>query len=305
MKAIAKYPNSFLLTLLCMGMSAASPPASAGEKFVVRTNWSDKTITNQVEVRMPRNVFVNQYFTNYTDSFRTNTVVTYVTNVFTKTLTNTVALTLVRTNVVDNFHTNYIAKTITHEIPVEVVQTNMVALYRTNLQTLSLTNWQTVLVMTTNWVTQKLTNTVQINAFESTATATSGPRSTAVPASQSETYSALASGGEPSIQAFRTQKPAANNLAEIKLKVSWPGDTADPLPVSQWRIELQNGNFLSFGAEEEFVRELPFGTYGVQARLFRAVDAASLVVRCTLKVGASEALVQQRSSGKKLLSSAP
>ncbi len=304
MKSIAKYLNSFLLIVICLGTSAKSP-ASAGEKFVVRTNWSDKTITNEVEIRMPRNVFVNQYFTNYTDSFHTNTVVTYVTNVFTKTLTNTVALNLVRTNVVDSFRTNYIAKTITNEIPVELVQTNLVALYRTNLQTLNFTNWQTVLVMTTNWVTQKLTNAIQINATESKSAATDGSRSTAVATPESETYSALASAGEPSIQASRTQKPAAKNLAEIKLKVNWPGDTADPLPVSQWRIELQNGNFLSFGQEEELVRELPFGAYVVQARLFRAADGASLVVRCTLKVGASEALVQQRSSGKKLISSVP
>jgi len=77
------------------------------------------------------------------------------------------------------------------------------------------------------------------------------------------------------------------------------------LPVSQWRIERQNGNFLSFGQEEEFQRELPFGTYVVQAKLFRAADSASLVVRCTLKVGASEALVQQRGNGKKLLTSVP
>jgi len=145
--------KSFLFILLALATSAHTF-ATAGEKFVVRTNWSEKTITNQVEVRMPRNIFVSQYFTNYTDSFHTNTVVTYVTNIFTKTLTNTVALNLVRTN--------YIAKTITNEIPVELVQTNFVALYRTNLQTLNFTNWQTVLVMTTNWVTQTLTNTVKL-----------------------------------------------------------------------------------------------------------------------------------------------
>jgi hypothetical protein len=297
MNSLAKKLRSAWLILVCLAAFNQSA-GMAVETFVVRTNWSERFITNQVEVRMPRNVFVSQFFTNYTDRFHTNTVVTYLTNQFTRTLTNSLTVNQFRTNFVDHFRTNWMVRTVTNEIPVDLVETNVVALYRTNLQTLNLTNWQTVLVMTTNWVTQTLTNTMRINASETRSLAAETFKTPTVAVSET-------SDSDPTIQATRTLKAASGNLAEVQLIIRWPSDTADPLAVSQWRIERENGNFLSFGQEEIFKRELPFGTYQVQAKLARAADGASLVVRCTLKVGPREALVQQRSSGKKLLSSVP
>src|SRR5437899_2112910 len=95
-----------------------SLPVRAIESYLTRTNWVEKTITNLIEVRMPKNVFVNEYRTNWVEQVVVNVVDVYKTNQALRTLTNTV--------VVDAFRTNF----------VQVCQTNW--------KNLSLTNWQTI-----------------------------------------------------------------------------------------------------------------------------------------------------------------
>ena len=61
-----------------------------------RTNWVDRSITNVIEVRMPRNVFVNQYRTNWFESLTTNVISVYATNRLTRFQTNHVEARLLR-----------------------------------------------------------------------------------------------------------------------------------------------------------------------------------------------------------------
>src|SRR5205085_1238055 len=92
----------------------------------------------------------------------------------------------------------------------------------------------------------------------------------------------------------RTPRTATHNLVEVALKIRWPLDTADAPPVQQWRIEREDGNILSFGQGQEFKKELPVGSYKVEARLQRDQESPSFLLRGTLTVTIKEAIVQQR-----------
>src|SRR5262245_13716389 len=88
---------------------ASTPRLSAAEVNVARTNWTELWITNVIDVRMPTNVFVTEYQTNFVSVFKTNYV----------SVTNPVA--------VNAWHTNFVTR------------------YQTNSKVLNLTNWETVL----------------------------------------------------------------------------------------------------------------------------------------------------------------
>ena len=51
--------------LACLVMCSLSPnPALSAEGHTIKTNWLERSITNEIEIRMPLNVFVNEYHTN-------------------------------------------------------------------------------------------------------------------------------------------------------------------------------------------------------------------------------------------------
>ena len=66
------------------------------------------------------------------------------------------------TNFAVAYQTNWHTRTLTNQVAVNVLRTNIVDQYRTNLSTLSLTNWETVVLFQTNWITQPITNVVRI-----------------------------------------------------------------------------------------------------------------------------------------------
>jgi len=307
--------------LAFLGFAALLQPLTGAESYVTRTNWVEKNITNVVEVRMPKNVFVNEYRTNWVDQVRTNVVVVYSTNhvkrevahtnVVTHYTTNynniamprNVAVDLVFTNWVNVYKTNVKILRLTNDIAINLVQTNTVDRYRTNWQTLNFTNFETVFVMKTNWVTQPVTNIVRIDLPSPSApAATPSSVASAKPRGQIAKTAAAAPIDGPVLEGTKTSARSDNNLIEVLLRVRWPADTADGPPVQQWSVEREDGSFMTVGKEQTFRKELPIGSYKIEAKLQWDPDAPVLVLKGTLIVNANEVVVRQKPVGKRLAS---
>jgi hypothetical protein len=300
--------------LACLAVGAFLQSLAGAETYVTRTNWVDKAITNIVEVRMPKNVFVNEYHTNWVEEVHTNVVVRelprkvivdfvhtnvithYSTNYINKSEERNVYIDLLSTNYVDVFRTNLKFLRLTNEIAVNLVKTNIVDRFRTNWQTLNFTNFQTVLVMKTNWVTQPVTNVVQLDL-----PAKSTPSAPVVAAkSERQVFKTpLGSADGPILEGSKTSMQPENSLVEVLLRVRWP-ETADARPIQQWKVEREDGTFMSVGQEQTFKKELPIGSYKIEVTLKSAAPAQ--VLRGTLVITANEVVVRQKPSGKKLVS---
>jgi hypothetical protein len=329
-------PRRWITTVLflcsvCIGVGAA-------ETSVNRTNWVDRTITNVIEVRMPRNIFVNHYQTNTVEQFhtnhyvrtRTNTYERYLTNLVQRSVTNTIAVNSFHTNIINAYHTNTKTLHLTNEVAVQVLRTNFtdnfttnllvmqltnqiaITAYRTNVKTLLLTNWETVLVTKTNWITQPVTNFVQVDlparkaaaveprpAVKTAAPVRVEPKSAAAPAPSSPVLTeALV------LAADLTTAESTNGLVEVVVRVHWAADGASSPKVQQWRIERSDGAILSFGQDQELKKFVPVGTYKVEAKVVRD-DNEVLIARGTLTVTATQVLVQQRAAVKRVASANP
>jgi hypothetical protein len=263
---------------------------------------------------MPRNVFVNEYWTNLVEQVHTNIVIREVprrvvvdfvhTNVITHYSTNyinkseerMVYVDVISTNFVDRFRTNVKLLHLTNDIAVNLVKTNFVDGYRTNWQTLNFTNFQTVLVMKTNWVTQPVTNLVELDLPANPAT--SSQVSPAKPERQAAKPTVSVADG-PILEGTKTGNHPGNNFVEVLLRVRWPGETGDA-PVQQWKVEREDGAFLSVGLEKTFRKELATGSYKIEAKL--KSDGPAQVVRGSLVITANEVVVRQKTPGKKLVS---
>jgi len=301
---------------------------NAAERNLTRTNWTERWITNRIEVRMPTNVFVNVFQTNWAKEFITNVVDVYATNVVTQTVTNTIPIEETRTvektayktnwntvtvtnqllvdgfrtNIVDRWHTNWKTSTVVRELAAEAVRTNVVDQWRTNWKTLTLTNWQTVLVMKTNWVNQPVTNVVEIDLASNQANTTQ--HSDPTPAAQSannetsSTPGAVTAPDELSVEAFRTSRPSANNLVEVQMRARWRGDPDNPPRIQQWRVESENGAILCSAQDQEFKRELPAGRYKVEVKAQHGNNSL-LAARGTLALSAAEAVIVSKLSARR------
>ena len=272
--------------LLCFQATAAPEIVS-----VVKTNWAERWITNTIEVRMPRNVFVNEFHTNWFTQFSTNLVHVYTTNTVVRNVTNRIPVEAVRTVTVNSYQTNWTTRTLVNRVPVAMVRTNVVDSYQTNWEVLNLTNWQTVIVMKTNWITQPVTNLVELNLPKAVVrTQAAEPKpvpvqvapsqptpARAAPPSAAESADALA------LQASKISGPSKAGLIGVSLKVWLASDANAPVVVKQWRIERTDGSILSFGQDQEFQKELPPGRYDVEVRAGK--DSASiLTAHATLEV---------------------
>ena len=203
---------------------AASHRSLAEEVTVTRTNWTERWITNEIEVRMPTNVFVDEFHTNWVPNYLTNVVAVYNTNFVTENLTNVISVdetrTVMHTNFVPNYVTNFVdvyttnwltetvtnvvavealralyvpeyktnltVVTVTNEVAVDLVHTNVVDHWQTNWTTLTLTNWETVLVFRTNRIAQPITNIVLVDlSTNRTAAAAATPNAAVQPADSS------------------------------------------------------------------------------------------------------------------------
>jgi hypothetical protein len=287
---------------------------AGAETYVTRTNWVDKAITNIVEVRMPRNVFVNEYHTNWVEQVHTNVVTRdvprkvvvdflhtniithYSTNYINKSEERMVYIDLLSTNFVDHFRTNLKVLHLTNDVAINLMKTNFVDRYRTNWQTLNFTNFQTVLVMKTNWVTQPVTNEVQLDL---PATSTASPPAVAAKPERPSFRNSPGSADGPILEGAKSSTQPDNNLVEVLLKVRW-SDSADRKSIHQWKVEREDGTFMSVGQEQTFKKELPIGSYKIEVTLKSAPPVQ--VVRGTLIITANEVVVRQKPSGKKLVS---
>src|SRR4051794_2046949 len=292
-------------------------PAQTAER-AAHTNWVENTVTNIIEMRMSRNRFVTEYRTNWLDHVSTNVFDVYKTNRLTRNVTNRFIVDAWRTNFTQSYRTNSKELVLTNELVVTFVKTNFVTAYRTNWDHLTLTNqvvvdrirtnfvevfntnWQTVALMKTNRVTQFVTNVAQIELPKAAGVTQASAEKPTAPAVPSATSAESAPSENPVIEVSRTTKPPVNGLVEVELKVRWPADTTDAPPVQQWRIEREGGSFLSFGQEQECLKELPAGNYNVQARLQRDADSPSFLLKGTLAVTIKEAVVQQRTDRSKV-----
>ena len=247
------------------------------EVTITRTNLAERWITNVIEVRMPVNRFVNEYHTNW--------------------------VTLTRTNIVDVYLTNWTMLKATNVVRVETTWTNHVTAFQTNWNTLNLTNWQTMVLFKTNWLNQTATNVVQIDlpgppvaaavAPSELPTPREVPMPTALPAPAGVWAGPLA------IEASRTSRPPANDLVEVQMKIRRTDNTESPSQVQQWRVEREDAAILLFGQDQEFKRELPVGTYRVEAKLKPEGDNPPFSVRGTLSVTTHDAVIQPRLLVKK------
>jgi hypothetical protein len=283
------------------------------EASITRTNWSDRWITNVIEVTMPVNHFVSESHTNcitrtvtnrfVVEAFETNFVVAYHTNWNMRTVTNPVTVEAVWTNSVVAYRTNCITKTQTNSVAVNVLRTNFVNRYHTNWSTLNLTNWETMVLFRTNRITQTLTNIVEVNLPSRLAAPV--PRSEPLAPKEAPEEPALAAttastwSGPLAIEATRTARPAANDLVEVQMRIRWTSRTTAPLRVQSWRIEREDGAVFLFGQDQDFKQQLPVGKYKVEARLKGEGDNPPLVARGTLSVTIHAAVIQQRLLVKK------
>ena len=285
--------------ILMMMLGSISRCVEGAEVNITKTNWVERWITNVIEVRMPANRFITEYYTNWVTQLRTNAIEVFVTNRVNRLLTNKVVVSAFLTNFVEARSTNWRVMTLTNKVAVETTQTNLVQAYRTNLKILNLTNWETVLVMKTNWINQPVTNVAQIDLpvdRSVTAGTTASKETVTINGAKPEISSQppLKPREAWVIEAARTSRPSAGNQAEVQLKAKWASQTADPLQVLRWRVESLDRAVLCFGEGQEFKRELPLGTYKVEVRIRAAGDGAPLIARTALTVTAHEALIQPK-----------
>jgi hypothetical protein len=290
----------WIYALALLAVPAAAAPSWETERAVTRTNLAERWITNVIELRMPRNVFVDEFHTNWFRQYYTNLVDVYATNWHTVRLTNEVAVEAVRTNSVNQWRTNWRTVSLTREVAIEVPRTNLVPQWRTNWKTVTLTNWQTVLVMKTNWYNQPVTNVVAIDLLTNPAAppqvaAPSPSQSLSLQSEDAASLRGASTTDELRLEAARTERAAANNVAEVQMRVHWTKGSGTPLAVRQWRVESETGAILCSGQDPEFKRELPVGRYKVEVRAQKNADSPMLAARAILALSTTEAVILPRS----------
>jgi hypothetical protein len=205
--------------MVVLGLALAACHLSLAEEVTItRTNWTERWITNEIKVRIPTNVFVDEFHTNWVPNYLTNVVDVYKTNLVTESLTNVVpverTVTVMHTNFVPNYVTNVVdvyatnllkvnvtnviavetTNTVqvtqyktnwstvrrTNELAVELVHTNFFDHWQTNWTTLTLTNWETVLLFRTNRIIHPITNVVLVDLSTNRTAARAAPPNVAV-----------------------------------------------------------------------------------------------------------------------------
>ena len=295
---------SLPLAFTC-GLFLANPgaPAFAAESRLVQTNSVERWITNVVEVRVAANKFVTEYHTNWVHEFRTNVVDLFATNRIVRSRTNLVPVDVFQTNLVTAFKTNRHSVQLTNEVAVNLMRTNLVDRFRTNWQTLNFTNWQTVMVVKTNWVTQLVTNVAHVNLPAGKTTAAAAPQPTAETAANDTKADAQPAVPTDAavIENARAPRPVANGMLEVQLHLRWTTPGLKAPQIVQWRLEREDGAVLSFGQEQQFQKDLPPGTYKVDARFRRSSDSPVLITRATLAVSARDAAVEPKPVSKRFV----
>src|SRR5262252_8664317 len=97
---IAQLGGAMLFLMVGFGV------AFGAEVNVTHTNSVDRWITNVIEVRVPKNVFVSEVHTNWIERRSTNVIPSYATNKVVRTITNVVPVEVYSTNFVNGYRTN-------------------------------------------------------------------------------------------------------------------------------------------------------------------------------------------------------
>jgi len=288
-----------------MVLTASRSLLPGAEIDIARTNWTERWITNVIDVRRPTNIFVDEFHTNWLRQFLTNVVDVYATNWIKQEVTNTISVPATHTVRVTEYKTNWTSLRRTNEVAVEEIRTNFVNQWQTNWKIFTLTNWETVLVLKTNWILQPVTNIVHIDlltnrpAVAETAPAPSKPNPPREIAVAAPAVTTTATPTEAlQIEATQTGRRPANGLIEVQLTVNWTAEPEAPLHVQQWRVEREDGAILSFGRERQFKPSLAVGRYKVEVRAQREENGPVMLARSRLTVSATEAVILSQASAR-------
>jgi len=267
-----------------------------------RTNQVRRDVTNLIDLYQTNIVFQSRTNVLTVDRYATNLVAAWQTNVKTLTLTNWKNLVLVRTNV----------------LTVDRYATNLVTAWQTNVKTLSLTNWENLVFIRTNWVNQPVTNIVEFtrtnfvgftvtNWVTATAITTNfvsraitspaeipQPVPATPPASLPSATGTSAPKAEPrptasaadldrGLELDLTHVGTPTRPGEFPIRLALLSASGATLPVSEWRVEKNDGGGLMVGAKTEFSTVLPAGIYRITARV-RAADGTTRNVRGNTEV---------------------
>ena len=238
--------------------NSATPAANTYFMDVMVTNRVAHFFTNLVEVRVPYNVFRDEFQTNWVENFRTNTVEVFKTNWLQRTLTNTIAVDLMRTNWVRSF--------------------------RTNVYPLTLTNWESVVIIKTNWVTQSVTNVVDISLQAGSPSAPVAVRESAPGQALSKVQTIGHSRGLR-IELCRTAMPPANNKVEVQFELKSDTDSAASLRVQEWQLARPDRTVLMLGQRLKFTTDLSPGSYKVLVKARADENAPWISVKGAMEVG--------------------
>src|SRR6266853_4759686 len=124
-------PNACLrrcaqVLLLSAVLTTSRSLVAGAEIDVARTNWTERWITNLIDVRRPTNIFVDEFHTNWLRQFVTNIVDVYATNWINQEVTNRISVPATHTVRVTEYKTNWTAVRRTNEIAVDAMRTNFV-----------------------------------------------------------------------------------------------------------------------------------------------------------------------------------
>src|SRR5438105_3201420 len=122
MNPIAWFRRRAQLVPLGLVFTASQSLMSGAEIDVARTKWTERWITNVIDVQRPTNIFVDEFHTNWLRQFVTNTVDVYATNWIKQEVTNTISVPATHTVRVTEYKTNWTSLRRTNEIPVEAVR---------------------------------------------------------------------------------------------------------------------------------------------------------------------------------------
>ena len=281
-------PSFMLGSVFCALLTPREVCAS--DVTLTRTNFIDRFITNVVEVRMPRNIFVNSYETNYVEAYRTNRVNAFQTNYLTRFETNRTTVNKFWTNLVQVLQTNYATIQLTNTLDVNQFRTNYSQVTHTNFQTLYFTNYQDVLVMRSKRVTVPVTTFVQHpSPIAQKVAAVAKSAQTNAPAKPATaqflpTPPAPILSDDFRIEVYRPSRKTADGHYTIDLKVQPLADAAR-VTVQQWKVEREDGAVLCFTSDQYFTRELLPGHYRVQVLVRLPKESDVFAARASLTVG--------------------
>jgi hypothetical protein len=291
---------------LALLASFVAPAALAREVSVTHTNWVDRPITNVIEVRIPKNIFISEYHTNWVSEFKTNIISVCETNLVTAYRTNFEILNRTNWETVQVFKTNWIRRSVTNVAKIDApLASPPVATSVKSSQVASPAVASSA--QSSPPASTPFTSSVKSAPAASTPVASSAKSApVALPAVASSLKSAPAQQSvavSPDGLVVETARPPVKIGAaqwEVQLRVRSGKNTASPV-VQRWRVEDLDAGVLNFKQGQLLTLELTPGRYQIEAMVQRKAPAPVQALR-TLIVVTPDAALLQPSPGKNLAS---